>query len=338
VRRFGKPPCGRPVHDVLSPDGRDPVIDHLHLRLRRTAPAPVLFAAALLTALAWPGAVGMAEAHEPGAARAATAAPAAPQVTKALVFVVENHSLSQMQSSMPFLHGLAEQYAYATAYTAIRHPSLPNYLAIAGGSTFGVTDDRPPAAHRLRGRSVFSQARLAGRSAKVYAESAPRPCALSNAGRYAVRHNPWTYFVADRAACRRYDVPASALGRDADAGTLPNVGMVIPNLVHDAHDGTLAASDAWISRKVARIQAGPDWQSGRLAIVVTADEDDRHSGNQVLTVVASRYQSHRVVTTPLNHYSLTRFLDDVAGVGYLRKAATAPSLTDAFGISTLPRP
>lgn len=305
-----------------------------NLRTRRLTPAAVLLAVAtVIAALAWGGG-GAAEA---GPASTRTAA-STPQVTKVLVFVVENHSLSQMAASMPFVHGLAQQYAYATNYTAIRHPSLPNYLAIAGGSTFGVTDDRGPSAHRLRGPSVFSQARRAGRTVKVYAESAPRRCALANSGRYAVRHNPWTYFVADRTACRRYDVSTYSLGRDADAGRLPNVGMVIPNLIHDAHDGTLAASDAWIQKRVTRIQAGPDWQSGRLAIVITADEDDRRAGNKVLTVVASRYQSQRVVDTALNHFSLTRFIDDVAGVRYLRNAATAPSLTDAFGVTTMPRP
>lgn len=309
---------------------------HPNLPVRRLSLAAVLLAVvAVLAGLAWNGA-GATEPRTTAAQRAA--ADPAPQVTKVLVFVVENHSLSQMASSMPFVHGLAQQYASAENYTAIRHPSLPNYLAIAGGSTFGVTDDKSPSAHRLRGPSVFSQARRAGRTVKVYAESEPRHCALANAGRYAVRHNPWTYFVADRTACRRYDVPTYSLGRDADAGTLPNVGMVIPNLVHDAHDGTLAASDTWIQKRVTRIQAGPDWQSGRLAIVITADEDDRHAGNKVLTVVASRYQPHRVVGTPLNHYSLTRFIDDVAGVRYLRNAATAPSLTAAFGVTTMPRP
>jgi acid phosphatase len=301
----------------------------------------VALLAALGVLTAWPEG-GRASAAPtpvsvPGNREAVTTDPT-PQVTKVLVFVVENHSLNQMQADMPFVYGLAQQYAYATSYTAIRHPSLPNYLAIAGGSTFRVTDDRSPAAHRLHGASVFSQTRAAGLQAKVYADSMPRTCALTNAGRYAVRHNPWTYFVDDRRACRRYDVPAAALGPDADAGTLPNVGMVIPNLVHDAHDASLAVSDAWIRKKITRIQAGPDWQSGRLAIVVTADEDDHHQGNTVLTVVASKHQAHAVVSTPLTHYSLTRFLDDVAGVPYLRKAATAPSLTTAFGVTTRPRP
>jgi acid phosphatase len=313
------------------------VTKHRTLRTRTLSSAAALLAvAATLAATTWGG--GGAAAATRASATSATVAPPSPQITKVLVFVVENHSLDQMDASMPFVHGLAQQYAYATHYTAITHPSLPNYLAMIGGSTFGVTDDRPPSAHRIRGGTVLSQARRAGRTVKVYADSMPRRCALANAGEYAVRHNPWTYFVSDRTACRRYDVRAGALGRNSDAGTLPNIGMVIPNLVHDAHDGTLAASDAWIGKKITRIQAGPDWQSGRLAIVVTGDEDDHHQGNTVLTVVASRYQQHKVVGTPLTHYSLTRFLEDVAGVRYLRNAAIAPSLTDAFGISTLPRP
>lgn len=270
-------------------------------------------------------------------ATAATTA-TAPRITKVLVFVEENHSLSQMESSMPFVYGLAQQYAYATNYRAIRHPSLPNYLAIAGGSTFGVTDDLDPSAHRIRGASVFDQARRAGRTAKVYADSAPGHCALTNSGLYAVRHNPWTYFVDHRGACRRYDVDGSALASDAAAGHLPTVGMVIPNLVHDAHNASLAAADEWIKQQILAVQAGPDWQSGHLAIVITADEDDHLQGNLVLTVVASKYQSQRVVTSALNHYSLTRFIDDVAGTRYLRKAATAHSMKTAFGVRTRPRP
>jgi len=292
-----------------------------------------LAVAALATAVTLAGATAASATTESAATTTST-----PRITKVLVFIEENHSLSQMESSMPFVYGLAQQYAYATNYTAIRHPSLPNYLAIAGGSTFGVTDDNDPSAHRIRGNSVFDQARRAGRTAKVYADSAPSSCALTSSGLYAVRHNPWTYFVDHRPACRRYDVNASALGSDAAAGHLPTVGMVIPNLVHDAHDAPLAVADAWIRQQVQAVQAGPDWQSGHLAIVITADEDDHQQGNLVLTVVASKYQSQRVVTTALNHYSLTRFIDDVAGTRYLRKAATAHSMKSAFGVRTRPRP
>src|SRR5450756_1314995 len=58
----------------------------------------------------------------------ATAGPSV--VTKVLVFIVENHSLSQMKSQMPYTFGLALRFGYATHYTAIQHPSLPNLSLI----------------------------------------------------------------------------------------------------------------------------------------------------------------------------------------------------------------
>lgn len=255
-------------------------------------------------------------------------------ITKVLTFVVENHSLTQMRTSMPYVHELASTYAYATRYSAVAHPSLPNYLAIASGSTRGVVDDSDPSAHRLRGRTVFDQAIVHGRTATIYADAMASNCQLVPSYPYAVKHNPWAYFVGGRARCAAYDVPLARLGSDIRAGTLPNAGMVIPDLVHDAHDSDLATSDAWIKTQVEQIQAGPDWQSGHLAIVITADEDDRSSGNRVLTVVASRDQDQRVVTTPLTHYSLTRLYESVLGVRFLRRAATAPSMSAAFGITT----
>jgi hypothetical protein len=68
-------------------------------------------------------------------------------ITKVLTIVEENHSLAQMKVGMPYLYGLAQRYGYANNWAAIRHPSLPNYLAVAGGDTFGVVDDGPPSAH-----------------------------------------------------------------------------------------------------------------------------------------------------------------------------------------------
>lgn len=256
------------------------------------------------------------------------------RVTKLLVFVVENHSLAQMKAQMPFTYRLARRFGYASNYHAIRHPSLPNYLAIVGGATFGVTDDQPPAAHRIRARSVFGQALRHGRTAKVYAEGMGVRCRLADGGQhYAVRHNPWTYFVAERRQCRRLDVPIKALAGDVAHARLPNAGMVVPNLAQDAHDGTLAAADSWLQKRVNMIRRGQDWRSGRLAIVITADEDDHHHHNRVLTVVASRSSAHgKVVTRRLDHYSLTRLYDDILGVPRLRSAKEASSMTRAFRV------
>jgi len=248
------------------------------------------------------------------------------------VVLEENHSLTQMRSGMPYTFGLARRYGYATAYTAIRHPSLPNYIAIAGGGTYGITNDDPPSAHRIHGPSVFGRAIATGHTVAVYADGMPATCALDNGGNaYAVRHNPWAYFVDERGDCRRHNVPFSQLGDAISAGTLPDVGMVVPNLCHDAHDCDLSVADNWFRGMMRHVFAGPDWRSGRLAVVLTADEDEHdNQGNTVLTVVIHRSQRGRVVTSPLTHYSLSGLLSQVGGTAPLGAARTAPSMAEAF--------
>jgi acid phosphatase len=298
----------------------------------------VAVAAATATAVA-----GCAPAADPPPAVARTAAlhsePISFQrsrgavVSKLLVFVEENHSFGEMAAGMPFLRRLAEKYAYASDYHASLSNSLPNYLIMIGGSLLGEPNDLPPSDRPVYGTSVFGQALRAGRSVKVYAEGMPTPCATENAGEYVVRHNPWAYFVDERSACLRYDVPTASFAHDAAAGHLPDAGMVVPNLIHDAHDGTLAQADTWLARRVTEVMHGPDWRSGRLAIVITTDEDDGAHGNRVLTVVASRYGGRGVVSGPLDHFSVARLYDEVLGLPPLRAAASADSMARAFGLA-----
>ncbi len=258
--------------------------------------------------------------------------PRAARVTKLLVVVVENHSLDQMRAGMPYTFGLAERFGYADQYFAITHPSLPNYLAIAGGATYGVRDDGPPSEHPLQGTSVFQQALDQGRTAGVYAEAMPSNCATEPQGDYAVKHNPWAYFVQERDRCRAFDLPFAALAPAVSAGRLPNAGMVVPDLCHDAHNCDLSVADGWFRSLMTRVFAGPDWRSGRLAVVLTADEDDHNQDNRVLTVVIHPSQRGHVVTSRLDHYSLTRLYDEVLGAPYLAGAASAASMATAFGL------
>jgi len=300
--------------------------------VRRTA-----VVAATLAGVLTAGCSGTTQGSTPApngddASAAAPVAVPAAEVTKLLVVIEENHSLTQMQVGMPYAFGLAKRYGYAIQYHAITHPSLPNYLAIAGGSTFGVRDDAEPGAHRLTGHSVFGQALAHHRTATVYAQSMPSPCATVSSGPYAVKHNAWAYFVDERRQCRAHDMGMERFADDVSAGRLPTVGMVVPDLQHDAHDGTLQQADAWFRSLMGLVFAGPDWRSGHLAVVLTADEDDDNQGNQVLTVVIHPSQHHHVVFRRLSHYSLTRLYDEVGHLPLLNHARTAPSMAKAFGL------
>ena len=295
------------------------------MMLRRAVTAALLTVGLALT-LAPPASASAADAAATSRSGPGT------EVTKLLVFVVENHSLQQMRRGMPWLNRVATRYGYASRYRAITHPSLPNYLAIAGGDTFGVTDDAPPSAHRITAPSVFGAAVRAGSTATTYAEGMTTRCQQVDGGRYAVRHNPWTYFRSERRLCRHHDVPLRALAADVAAGDLPQVGMVVPDVCNDAHDCSLARANGWLRRQMGRVLRGPDFASGHLAVVVTADEDDRLHGNRVLTVVAHPQLRHQVVRRALTHYALSRSYADVADIEPLGHAAGSRSLLRAFGL------
>ncbi|MCU1588240.1 MAG: phosphoesterase [Frankiales bacterium] len=262
--------------------------------------------------------------------RAPTAATAA-RVTKVLTVVEENHGVRATRAGMPYLSSLADRYGVATAYRSMTHPSLPNYLAMAFGSTFSISDDAGPARHPIRGPSVFDIALRHGHTAGVHAQSMPRACATANSGRYLVRHNPWTY-ATDLAACRQHDVPASRLAADISAGRLPNVGMLVPDACDDAHDCSLSQADAYLRDVMHAVFAGPDWRAGRLAVVVTFDEDESHGSGLVLTAVIAPSLHAAKVSAALSHLAWCRWMTDLVRGPALREAARAPSLGKAFGL------
>src|SRR3954466_4100355 len=114
---------------------------------------------------------------------------------------MENHSAGQVvgSRSAPYITSLAKSCGLAANYTAITHPSLPNYIAATSGATQGISDDNSPTTHRLAAVSIFEQAA----SAKSYEENMPAPCALNDSGRYGVRHNPAAYYTRIAATCTR---------------------------------------------------------------------------------------------------------------------------------------
>ncbi len=278
--------------------------------------------------------------HPTRSARAsATASAPAPgaagRVTKILVIMEENHSIGQVfPARMPYLWSLARRFGMATSWSDVGHPSLPNYLAIFAGSSFNNPQDCSPGPGcTYPGPSVFGQVIANGGTARAYQESMPSPCDRATSGNYDVNHNPWAYFPGEAGDCLADDIAAGtpAAGRlasDARTGTLPTVGMITPNLIHDAHDGTLAQADAWLRSWLPVLMSGPDWRAGRLAIVVVFDEGE--TTEQVPFVIMAPGVSGDVISRPLDHYALTRLMDEVAGVQPLRAAARAPSLGPAL--------
>jgi hypothetical protein len=240
---------------------------------------------------------------------------------------MENHAYGSIVGShdAPYENQLAARCASASNLRAEAHPSLPNYLAMTSGSTHGITDDDPPSSHPLTGPSIFSQL---GHQWRALQESMRSNCALTSSGDYAVRHNPAAYLTIIRDSCARQDVP---LGRAPDLSA--KFTFVTPNLCSDTHDCSVSTGDRWLRTFLGKVFASREYRGGRSAVFLTWDEDDSGHSNHVATFVAApSVVPGRVSSRPFNHYSMLRTTEEMLGLGFVGKAATATSMRHALGI------
>jgi phosphatidylinositol-3-phosphatase len=265
------------------------------------------------------------------------------------VIVMENKEYSQILGSddAPYLNQLASTYAVASRYYGVRHPSLPNYLALISGSTQGITDDCPTCT--LDATNLADQIESRGKAWRAYMEDLPSPCFngptanmnLLGRGGYARKHNPWLYFDDIRGnptRCQRV-VPLSQWQSDIQKGQLPDFVWFTPNLQHDMHDGTVAEGDAWLAGFVPSILASPAWQQNGVLFIVwdegtsNAGPNGKAAGGRTLALVVAAqgkrgYKSDAVY----NQYSLLRTIEEAWQLGYLGHAGDADvaSLAEFF--------
>lgn len=242
------------------------------------------------------------------------------------VIPIENHGLDQTigNPNLPYLNQLASSYAYCTNYTTRVHPSLPNYLLMTSGQTWGVTDD---AYHLIPGdQNVFAQMTAAGVPWRAYAQSMGRPCRTTDSEVYASRHNPAVYYdsVVNGGACAQQVVDLSQLPADLASGT-PRFVWITPDLQNDWHDGTAAQLDAFLSQWVPLIMGSSAYQSGG-TLVIVADEND--SGTLVPAIVVSSRLAQAPFQDPTayDQRSLCATIQDLMGVPRLPATAGINSL------------
>jgi phosphatidylinositol-3-phosphatase len=275
--------------------------------------------------------------------RTPTATPTATPTTTSIpafdhIFIVleENHSYSEIigNAAAPYINGLATQYALATNYYAITHPSLPNYLALTGASTFGITTDCTPSTCPVNARNLVDNIEAAGKTWKGYMESMPAPCTTSDSGQYVVRHDPFVYFDDIRTNATRCSagvVPYTALANDlTTTATTPSYLWITPNVCDDMHDCSVSTGDTWLQNNLPTLFNSPAWTTQNSVLFITWDEDDSTAGNHVATLVigpASKagYQSGASYT----HYSLVHTIEAAWGLaGLTSNDANAPLMSD----------
>jgi phosphatidylinositol-3-phosphatase len=264
--------------------------------------------------------------------------PASGGIDHVFVIVMENHSYSEVwgTSATPYTNSLVANWAHATNFFAITHPSLPNYLDLYAGSNHGITTDCDPSSScHITGTSLLDEFLAKGLTAKGYFDGMTTPCTLTNPGTYRAHHDPLIYFddmwtnTAPGSLCYTHVRPFGDLATDlTSAATTPNWAFVKPDNCHDTHDCSITTGDTWLSQTVPTILSSPACTVETCLVQLTWDEDDGSQGNKVLTVFAgSGAKTGFADATAYNHYSLLRTTEDIFGLPYQANDATATSMS-----------
>jgi phosphatidylinositol-3-phosphatase len=259
------------------------------------------------------------------------------QLDHVFVIVEENKSYSQIVGSKdaPYINSLIKRYALATDYSALFHPSLPNYIALTSGSNHGITDDRGALGNEVAAANIADRIEAAGKAWKEYAESMPSPGYASDSGLYAVRHDPFMYYkdIAGNAQrARSHVVPFTELAADLrTAGTTPDFAFITPNLVNDMHDGPVSAGDKWLARQVPPILQSAAFTTTRSVLIVTWDEGTFLDNHVATILVGSSVRAGYRSATRYDHYALLHTIEAALGLPPLTaNDAGAPWMSEFF--------
>ncbi len=235
-----------------------------------------------------------------------------------------------------------------TNYFGITHPSLPNYLGFASGSTQGTTGSDSVYAGKFTGPSLWSQLSAAGITWGVYQDSMPAVCSktgkyndLPGNDQYVLRHNPAMPFsvIASSAALCGNVQPLTVL----NLGALPAVSFITPGICNDDHGlpstdpdygkftncakgstALYARGDTWLAHLVPQITAAG------ATVIITDDEGGNNlgvngtvGGGSLWAVELGAGVTGGNVTAQFNHYSVLAAVERAYGLPRLGAAATA---------------
>jgi len=259
-----------------------------------------------------------------------------PSSSHVFVVVEENHSYSQVigNSSMPYLNSLATKYGLATQYYANTHPSIGNYFMMTAGQVITNNDSY---CSTLTNDNIVRHLLTAGKTWKSYAEGLPYAGYTGcGSGYYAKKHNPLAFFSDVANSSEKYNlVPFTQFSKDLANNNLPNFSFIVPNLMDDAHDGTLSAADNWLKTNIAPLISSATFQKDGILVIVfdeSLDTDTAHGGGHIACVVIGpRVKPGVKSTTVYQHQNVLKTVMKALGLGSFPGAASSASgMTSLF--------
>src|SRR5213080_4193140 len=249
----------------------------------------------------------------------------------------------------PYLTTLAQTYGFSTHYTAVDHPSEPNYVALFGGSTFGYTSDGY-CCFQLNAPNLVDRLEAAGLTWKAFAEDASGSGTCSFMPPREGDHYPFIDFsdMKTFARCANMLTTTSPLDPEfvgaLNGATLPNYIWLTPNDTDNMHSSSVGVGDAYLATLVPLILSSRMFTTQKAALFIVFDEgsDVCPTGNSSSDCVVAEWAGPAVKkaytsTTSYDHYSYLSTLEANWNLASLTSNdASATPMTEFFGTSTPP--
>jgi len=277
-----------------------------------------------------------------------------------VTILMENNGLCDVTPSLaaacgsssipaPYLTTLAQTYGFNTHYTGIGHPSEPNYVALFGGSTLGISSDGN-CCFQLNAPNLVDRLEAAGLTWKAFAEDASGSGTCSFMPPREGDHYPFIDFsdMKTSARCANMLTTTSPLDPEfvgaLNGATLPNYVWLTPNDADNMHSSSVAVGDAYLATLVPLILSSRMFTAQKAALFIVFDEgsDVCPTGNSKSDCVVAEWAGPAVKkvytsTTSYDHYSYLSTLEANWNLpGLTSNDASATPMTEFFGTSPPP--
>ncbi len=254
-----------------------------------------------------------------------------------VIITMENKSYEDIVNNQdaPYINSLIHKHSFSDNYFAVSHPSLPNYIAMIGGNTFGINTDCTDC--HVNSTNLVDQLEQTNKTWKAYMESMPTACFSGSAGEYAQKHNPFIYFddIKNNPNRCKNIVPFTQLQTDLKSeNTTANFIWISPNLCNDMHDCSVEKGDTWLSEQIPLILKSPAFSQQKSLLVITWDEGETSGDNKVpLLLIGNSVKQGFVSHNAYTHYSLLHTIENLWNISPLTmNVSNAPIMSDLISI------
>src|SRR6266540_461551 len=277
-----------------------------------------------------------------------------------VTILMENNGLCDVTPSLaagcgsssiqaPYLTTLAQTYGFNTHYTGIGHPSEPNYVALFGGSTLGISSDGN-CCFQLNAPNLVDRLEAAGLTWKAFAEDASGSGTCTFMPPREGDHYPFIDFSDMKASARCANLLTTTSPLDPEfigalnGATVPNYVWLTPNDTDNMHSSSVAVGDAYLATLVPLILSSRMFTTQKAALFIVFDEgsDVCPTGNSSSDCVVAEWAGPAVKkayssSTSYNHYSYLSTLEAAWNLPSLTSNdASATPMTEFFGTSPPP--